>query len=84
MTGRKQPARRICPRWDPDPDIGADHRNRLTCRTCLRVGEDGDANHTPPPAPPAPTQRLSPEMVAAALDRDAAILGERDDREEYR
>lgn len=81
MTGSK-PGRRICPRWDPDPDIGPDHRDRLTCRTCLRVGEAGDANHTPPPAPTVPRSRISPALAAAAQARDAAILGERDDRQE--
>ncbi|MFG3709190.1 hypothetical protein ACGF7U_31290 [Micromonospora sp. NPDC047670] len=78
MTART-PGRRICPRWDPDPDIGPDHRGRATCRTCLRVGEPGDANHTPPPAP---TSRISPAVAAAARARDAAILGEHDDGEE--
>ncbi|MEV0805754.1 hypothetical protein [Micromonospora sp. NPDC050200] len=82
MTVSK-PARRICPQWDPDPDIGRDHRQRLTCRKCLRVGEAGDANHTPAAPPPAPKSRISPALAAAAQARDAAILGETD-REEYR
>lgn len=81
MTASK-PARRYCTRWDPDPGIGPDHRDRLTCRTCLRVGTPVDANHTPPPAPPAPKSRISPALVAAARARDAAILGEHDDLEE--
>lgn len=81
MSSRR-PVRRICPRWDPDPDIGPDHRARLTCRTCQRVGEAGDANHTPP-APTTPRTRISPLLAAAAQARDAAILGEHD-RQEYR
>lgn len=80
MTAK--PERRICPEWDPDPGIGPDHRDRLTCRTCLRVGEAGDANHTPPAKPAAPRSRISPALAAAARARDAAILGEHDDGEE--
>ncbi|MGC5664951.1 hypothetical protein ACN261_31960 [Micromonospora sp. WMMD723] len=79
MTNK--PGRRICSRWDPDPDIGVDHRFRQTCRTCLRVGEAGDLNHTPPPPNPR-RSRISPALAAAAQARDAAILGERDPDEE--
>ncbi|MFI6161708.1 hypothetical protein ACIA59_17395 [Micromonospora haikouensis] len=74
---------RQCPEFIADPDIGLDHRQRATCQSCGRVGEPGDVRHTPPPAPaPSARRRPSPEVVAAALERDAAILGERDDREE--
>ncbi|MFG3418720.1 hypothetical protein [Micromonospora sp. NPDC048063] len=72
---------RLCPEWDPDPDVPADHRDRETCRNCHRVGTPTDAGHTPPTAPAR--KPMPAALAAAAQDRDAAILGERD-REETR
>ena len=63
----------------PDADIPPDHRGNQRCRTCGLMGRQGDGHH--PDAPPLPPARpLTPDMAAAAHDRDAAILGERDDR----
>ncbi|PZG15071.1 hypothetical protein C1I95_20400 [Micromonospora craterilacus] len=76
----RSPERRYCTKWDPDPDIGPDHFERLTCRTCLRVGEAGDVNHRPPPPRARPASKPLPAaLAAAARARDAAILGERED-----
>lgn len=77
-------APRYCDTWDPDPGIGPDHRGRRVCRTCQRVGQAGDAGHTPPEPPKPPKSRISPALIAASQAREAAILGEHDDREEYR
>ncbi|WP_428964492.1 hypothetical protein [Micromonospora fluostatini] len=77
MTAR-QP--RLCDAWDPDPDLPPDHRDRQVCRTCRRVGTPDDAGHTPPaPTRSTRTRPPSPDLLAAARDRDAAILGERED-----
>lgn len=57
-----------------DPDMPLDHRGRQTCSTCQLVGAQGDAHH-----PNAPTPHVPAELVAAGRDRDAAILGERND-----
>ncbi|WP_319460064.1 hypothetical protein [Micromonospora sp. RTP1Z1] len=77
----KSPTPRLCPGFDPDPELGTDWNGRQICRHCQRPGEPGDPGHTPPP-PPTPKE-LPPAFAAAAQARDAAILGERD-REDYR
>ncbi|MFI2650179.1 hypothetical protein [Micromonospora fulviviridis] len=78
-------APRLCPAFDPDPEVTTDWRGRKVqiCRTCNRPGTPDDPGHTPPPPPPVPKTRISPEIAAAAQARDAAILGEHDP-EEYR
>ncbi|WFF07225.1 hypothetical protein O7622_01090 [Micromonospora sp. WMMD1076] len=83
MTGKRTPAPRPCPTWDPDPELGTDWYGKETCRTCHRPGTADDAAHRPPPPPPVPQTRISPALAAAAQARDAAILGEHDP-EEYR
>ena len=79
MTGKSAP--RLCLDFDHDPEIGADWRGRQICRNCQRPSSADDPGHTPP-APPAP-KTLPPALAAAAQERDAAIIGERDG-EEYR
>lgn len=61
-----------------DVDEPADHRGFRPCGTCRLVGAQGDAHH--PDAPPlSPARPLPAHLAAAAHDRDAAILGEKDD-----
>lgn len=61
-----------------DPDVPADHRGNQRCTTCGLMGRQGDSRH--PDAPPLPRARPVPSWVAeAAHDREAAILGERED-----
>ncbi|MEU8264937.1 hypothetical protein AB0C02_30525 [Micromonospora sp. NPDC048999] len=83
MTAPKPPVPRPCSTWDPDPELGADWRGRKACRTCQRLGGPDDPAHRPRPQP-VPKSRISPALIAAAQARDAAILGERDDPEEFR
>lgn len=61
-----------------DPDMPANHRGELTCRTCRLTGRQGDGRH-PDLAPPLPARPLSPALAEAAHARDAAILGEKED-----
>lgn len=58
---------------DPEPWVPLDERDergpRRFCR-CGLLGEPGDARH--------PIPQPDPAVVAAALERDAEILGERE------
>lgn len=83
MSVKSGQAPRLCPAFDPDPELGKDWRGRATCRNCNRPGTPDDPGHTPPPPATVPQTRISPEIAAAAQARDAAILGEHDP-EEYR
>ncbi|SCL43208.1 hypothetical protein GA0074692_6765 [Micromonospora pallida] len=78
MTARRRPARpSIRPHpLVPDPDIGLDHADRPTCKTCRMVGRVGDSRHPDPTAPP---RQLPAALAQAAQELDAAILGERED-----
>jgi hypothetical protein len=80
IAQRTRPTSRVHPhQHNPDPDIPADHRGHQRCSTCGLMGRQGDAHH--PNSPPLPVARpLTAEQRAAARDRDAAILGERDDQ----
>lgn len=57
--------------YPPDPYTG-----RLTCRVCKTLGEPGDKRHPTDMAPAG----LPEQLRAAAAARDAAVLGEREDR----
>lgn len=82
MAPKKEPPRtQVDPHdFDPDPDptmveyltpreVRKHRPRRRYCRVCKLPGEPGDDRH-PLPSP-------DPEIVAAALERDAEILGER-------
>lgn len=63
-----------------DPAVPADHRGRQRCSVCGLMGKLGDAHHPDPAKAPRP-RPMSPDLAAAAREREAAILGERDDLE---
>lgn len=63
-----------------DPGVPADHRGRQRCSVCGLMGEPGDAHH-PDPALPRPSRPFPAGLIEAAQQREAAILGEKDDLE---
>ncbi|NMO51992.1 hypothetical protein HH310_12390 [Actinoplanes sp. TBRC 11911] len=67
----------------PDVDVAADFFGNRRCSSCGLMGKPGDAHHTDPAAPqaPRPARRIRPEIVEAAAEREAAILGEKEDVE---
>lgn len=76
---RRRPVSRVHPHQHvPDPDVPADHRGHHRCTTCGLMGAPGDTHH-PAPLPLGPARPLPPDLAQAAHDRDAAILGERED-----
>ncbi|GGK89417.1 hypothetical protein [Mangrovihabitans endophyticus] len=78
MTARPRPDRVRPHPHVADDDVPADHRGRRRCTTCGLMSQAGDPRHPITPLPPPPP-RFDPELVAAAAEREAAILGERDD-----
>jgi hypothetical protein len=59
----------------PDDTIPADHRDRLTCRSCHMVGQPGDAHHL---GGDEPVQEY-PEQDPAVREYEQRLLGERND-----
>lgn len=73
MKGSRLPAHPFAEEADFPPD----HRGRSRCTTCGLLGAAGDQRH--PTAGPATQPRpISPDLVEAYRERDAAILGESD------
>lgn len=79
IAQRRRPASRVHPHQHvADPDVPADHRGHQRCTTCGLMGAPGDPHH--PTAPPLPQARpMRPGLVEAAREREAAILGEKED-----
>jgi hypothetical protein len=63
-----------------DRDFPADHAGRQRCTVCGLMGKTGDPHH-PESTITVPRRRIAPALIEAAAQREAAILGEKEDLE---